>query len=161
MEMHNKNEMKMHKMQYGKLLTMVIVSFVAMYILMYSMVDRFANVIPNINQIYMAALMTAAMVIIEIILMWGMYKNKMLNAGILLLSTGVLIASFLFIRYQSAVGEKQFLKSMIPHHAAAILMVKETKVTDPEIQQLQNDIITSQQKEIDFMKKKLKEMDNK
>lgn len=34
---------------------------------------------------------------------------------------------------QVAVSDKQFLKSMIPHHAAAVLMVKEAKLTDPEI----------------------------
>ncbi len=159
--MHNKGEMKMHQMHYRKLLIMIIISFAAMYLLMYSMVDTLANVIPNVNQIYMAALMTAAMVIIEIILMWSMYKNKKLNVAILIMGSVVLVASFLFIRYQTAVGEKQFLKSMIPHHAAAILMVKETSATDPEILQLQSDIVSSQQKEIEFMKKKLKEMENK
>jgi hypothetical protein len=35
--------------------------FVAMFILMYSMVDRFANVYPNVNQFYMAGLMAAPM----------------------------------------------------------------------------------------------------
>lgn len=47
---------------------------------------------------------------------------------------------------------------MIPHHAAALLMVNGAKITDPEIRKLADDIISSQQKEIDFMKAKLKEM---
>ena len=132
-----------------------------MYILMYSMVDLFSNVIPNINQIYMAGLMTAPMIIIEIVLMGTMYKNKKLNYGILAFGLVLLISCFLLIRNQTAVSDRQFLKSMIPHHAAAILMVKETKITDPEIQKLAQDIISSQQKEIDFMKSKLKELENK
>lgn len=159
MKKHSGSDMHMmHKMQYRNLLWMVILSFIAMYILMYSMVDSFANVIPNINQIYMAGLMTAPMVIIEMLLMGSMYKNKKLNTFIISISAVVLIACFLFIRNQTAVTEKQFLKSMIPHHAAAILMVKETEINDPELKKLADDIISSQQKEIDFMKAKLKEL---
>jgi cell shape-determining protein MreC len=124
------------------------------------MVDSFANVISNVNQIYMAALMTAAMVLIEIVVMWGMYKNKKLNTLIIILGTLGLILSFVFIRKQTFVSDRQFVKSMIPHHAAAILMVKETKLTDPELQKLAADIISAQQKEIDFMKAKLKELEN-
>ena len=41
-------------MQYKRLIWMVVISFTAMYILMYSMVDKLANVIPNFNQFYMA-----------------------------------------------------------------------------------------------------------
>jgi uncharacterized protein (DUF305 family) len=148
------------KTQYRKLALMVIISFIAMFILMYSMVDKFANVIPNINQFYMAGLMTAAMIIIEMALMGSMYMNKKRNALIMVVSAVVLAACFLFIRIQTAVSDRQFLKAMIPHHAAAILMAKEAKISDPEIKKLIDDIITSQQREIDFMKAKLKEKDN-
>jgi flagellar biosynthesis/type III secretory pathway M-ring protein FliF/YscJ len=92
-----------HKMQYNKLVWMVILSFIAMFILMYSMVDRFANVYPNINQIYMAGLMTMPMIIIEVLLMRSMYMNKKLNAGIIAVSAIALIAFFLLIRQQTAV----------------------------------------------------------
>jgi uncharacterized protein (DUF305 family) len=146
---------------YPKLLLMAVLSFIAMYFLMYSMVDSFSNVISNINQFYMAALMTAPMLILEMLLMRSMYKNKRLNTLIVLISSLVLILCFLFIRKQTAVSDKQFLKSMIPHHAAAILMVEQTELTDPEIQKLANDIISAQQKEIEFMKSKLKEMNGK
>lgn len=131
-----------------------------MYALMYSMVDQFANMIPNINQFYMAGLMTMPMIIIELILMRSMYRNKKLNLLLIILSTVLLVAFLLFIRKQSAVSDKQFLKSMIPHHAAAILMVKETDLKDPELQKLANEIIVAQQKEIDFMKAKIKEIEN-
>ena len=69
METHTMHKMPdANKMQYQKLLIMVILSFIAMFILMYSMVDKFENVTININQFYMAALMTAPMIIIEIAL---------------------------------------------------------------------------------------------
>ena len=44
----------MNKKSYLKLLYMAILSFISMYILMYAMVNKFDNVIPNINQFYMA-----------------------------------------------------------------------------------------------------------
>lgn len=144
---------------YKKLAIMIVLSFVAMYTLMYSMVDVFANVIPNINQFYMAGLMTMPMLIFEIVIMGGMYRNKKLNYILLGAGLILLIVFFMGIRQQTAVGDKQFLKSMIPHHAAAILMGKEASVTDPEIKELIGNIITSQQAEIDQMKSKLKELD--
>ncbi len=159
MEMHKMENMPMaHKSQYSKLIWMTVISYIAMFILMYSMVDKFANVIINVNQFYMAALMTAPMIIIEMIVMGGMYMNKKLNLIIISISAVVLVACFFFIRVQTAVSDRQFLKSMIPHHAAALLMVNGAKINDPEIRKLAADIISSQQKEIDFMKAKLKEM---
>jgi uncharacterized protein (DUF305 family) len=160
METHEKHTTGQgHKAHYGKLLWMTALSFIIMYFLMYSMVDSSSNVIHNVNQIYMAALMTGAMILVEMLIMWKMYPDKKLNVLIASISGIVLILSFVFIRKQTAVGDKQFLKSMIPHHAAAILMVKETRLSDPEIQKLANDIISAQQREIEFMKNKLKQMD--
>lgn len=153
---HSKEE---SGMMYKKLAIMIVVSFAAMYALMYAMVDVFANVIPNVNQLYMAGLMTMPMLIIEIVVMRAMYKNKKLNYVLLATGSILLIAFFMGIRQQAAVGDKQFLKSMIPHHAAALLMGKEASVTDPEIKELIQNIITSQQAEIDLMKAKLKELE--
>jgi len=146
---------------YPKLIVMVILSFICMYILMYSMVNSFANIYNNLNQFYMACLMTAPMIIIEMVLMSHMYKNKKANTFIILISSAVLLFCFFFIRNQTAISDKQFLKSMIPHHAAAILMVNETELKDPEIQKLAEDIISAQQKEIEFMKAKLELMENR
>ena len=42
---------------YARLAAMLGLSFVAMFVLMYAMVDRYANALPNINQVYMAGLM--------------------------------------------------------------------------------------------------------
>ncbi|MBD4094069.1 DUF305 domain-containing protein, partial [Xanthomonas citri pv. citri] len=52
---------------------MMGLSFVAMYALMYAMVDQWANVYNNVNQFYMAGLMAAPMLLIELWLMSSMY----------------------------------------------------------------------------------------
>ncbi len=144
---------------YKKLLIMAVLSFMSMYALMYAMVNTFANVIPNINQFYMAGLMTAPMIIIEMALMGSMYMDKKLNTIIVAVSSILLIAFFVFIRQQSAVSDRQFLKSMIPHHASAILMCEKANLQDPEIKDLCQSIVSGQQAEIDQMKAKLKELE--
>ena len=58
----------MNNKPYGRLLIMALLSFVSMYVLMYAMVNAFANVFSSLNQFYMAGLMTAPMVIIELLL---------------------------------------------------------------------------------------------
>ena len=145
-----------HGEPYKKLIWMILISFVAMYILMYAMVDRLQNVVPNINQFYMAGLMTMPMLVIELIVMHKMYPNRKLN--IILIVVGLLCGLIFYagIRQQVGVKDKQFLKSMIPHHAGAILMVEQSELKDEEVKELAQKIIQSQQQEIDFMKAKLK-----
>ena len=129
-----------------------------MFILMFVMVDSYMNVYINLNHLYMTGTMIFSMLIIEIVVMRTMYPNKKFNALILALSTIALIVLTMFIRKQTAISDKEFLKSMIPHHAAAILMCKEASLQDPEIEKLCKNIISTQQSEIDFMKAKLEAM---
>ena len=151
----------MHKGQhgkqghYGRLLLMTALSFVAMFILMYAMVDRFANVYANFNQVYMAGLMAAPMVLIEMALMRSMYPNAKLNGVIILATLLVMILCWVFIRQQTAISDNQFVRSMIPHHAGAVLMCEENQLKDPDLVQLCQEIISSQQAEILLMKSKL------
>jgi hypothetical protein len=151
----------MQKGHYGRLLAMTVLSFISMYVLMYAMVNTFANALPNFNQFYMAGLMVAPMTIIELFLMGAMYQNKRLNALIIVVSAVALVIFWTLIRQQVAISDQQFLKSMIPHHAGAILMCEEASIQDPEIKKLCKDIVSGQQAEIDQMKAKLKQMANK
>lgn len=156
--MSNATHDGMNQNHYRRLLVMTVVSFVAMYILMYAMVDRLANVVPNFNQFYMAGLMTAPMVIIELLVMRGMYHSKRLNAVLVAASALALAVFFVFIRQQAAISDQQFLKSMIPHHGGAILMCERASIRDPEVRGLCRSIILGQQAEIDQMKAKLREL---
>jgi hypothetical protein len=148
-----------HKDSYQKLMLMAGLSFISMYILMYAMVNTFDNVFNSLNQFYMAGLMTAPMVIFEIILMSMMYPNKRRNTVIIVTTLILGLLFFGFIRQQAAISDEQFLRSMIPHHAGAILMCEQAPITDPEIQDLCRSIISSQQGEIDQMKAILDQLD--
>jgi len=150
-----------HVMTGKNLALMAALSFLCMYVLMYMMVDTVANVYPNLNQFYMAGLMTSPMVLIEILVMGSMYKNRKLKTIIIGSSLAALVMLAFLIRGQFAVGDKEFLRSMIPHHGGAILMAKKAALNDPEIKALSQSIITSQQSEIDWMKAKLRKLKNK
>ena len=141
---------------YRRLGLMVAVSFVAMYVLMYAMVDRLDNVFNNINQVYMAGLMASAMVPIELALMRAMYPDRRKNLIALTTSLVALVACWLMVRNQAAVGDRQFLRSMIPHHGAAVLMCNEAPVLDTRIVNLCRRILANQEAEIEEMKSYLR-----
>jgi uncharacterized protein (DUF305 family) len=144
---------------YRHLLVMAVLSFASMYILMYAMVNSVANVFNNLNQVYMAALMTAPMVIIELVVMRAMYHDRKRNATIVGTVLVAGIAAFMLIRVQTGISDSQFLRSMIPHHASAILMCEQAPIQDPEIRSLCERIRASQQAEIDQMRAKLRALE--
>jgi uncharacterized protein (DUF305 family) len=145
-----------HYLHFG---VMLALSFLIMFGFMYAMVDRWANVYPNLNQAYMAGLMVAPMAVLELVLMGMMYPDQRLNRIIMALSALVLAACWFGIRAQFAVDDRSFLRAMIPHHAGAVLMCGKASLTDPEIRTLCGNIIKSQQQEIAEMKATLARLD--
>jgi uncharacterized protein (DUF305 family) len=141
-----------HEHHYRRLLLMAGLSFAAMYAVMYAMVDSWSSVYANLNQAYMAGLMTAPMIVFELFLMRPMYRNTRWNAIILAVSVVGGIACFALIRQQAAIGNRQFLRSMIPHHGGAILMCAQAAIDDPAIEALCRNIVSSQRAEIAQMK---------
>lgn len=127
---------------------MTALSFISMYVLMYAMVDRLGHVYNNVNQVYMAGLMTAPMVLIELGLMRSMYSARATNIAIAAAAVVGLALLWAMIRNQTAVGDRQFLRSMIPHHAGAILMCEQASIQDQRVQALCRQIIASQREEI-------------
>src|SRR5690606_38726530 len=121
-----------------------------------AMVNSFDNVFNNVNQAYMAGLMAAPMLLIELALMAGMYPDKRRNAWLAGAAVVLMVGCWIGIRQQVGVTDRQFLRSMIPHHAGAILMCTRNQLADPGLQQLCREIVASQQEEIARMKAKLR-----
>lgn len=140
---------------YARLLLMLFLSFVAMYVLMYAMVDRPGNTFHNLNQMYMAGLMISPMLLIELWLMRAMYPNR--RANLLLLCGGFVVGALCWfgIRDQWGVSDRQFLRSMIPHHAGALLMCREADLRSPNLERLCEGILQGQQAEIEQMRTRL------
>ena len=55
-------------------------------------------------------------------------------------------------RTQAAIGDTEFLRSVILYHSGAILMCEQAAITDPEIVGLCDGIVKSQSEEIAQMK---------
>lgn len=136
---------------------MTLLSFISMYVLMYMMVNVFGDIYTSVNQFYMAGAMTSAMIAIELVIMSSMYKNAKIRNLLIGISTLGLILFIWLTRTQAAISERDFLRSMIPHHSGAILMcTRNDNIDDAEIKTLCQSIVKGQQAEIDFMRAKLK-----
>jgi hypothetical protein len=143
-----------HQMKgaYRGLFIELAIDFVIMYLVMYTMIATLDHFYLNLNNVYMTLMMVAPMGLVMLIFMRSMFPSKRMN---LILAAGAVIVfavSFWGMRTQAAVGDDEFLRSMIPHHSGAILMCREAKLTDPEILRLCDGIVRSQQQEIDQMK---------
>jgi len=130
----------------------IILSFIAMYFLMFTMIDNFADFFNNLNMGYMALTMLAPMGAIMLATMSGMYPNKRLNIGLYAVLGIVFVAALAGTRTQTAIGDQQFIASMIPHHSGAILMCREANLQDSELQSLCAGISEGQRQEIEQMR---------
>lgn len=152
----DRNEDKSHTKHHGKkayrnLIWMGVLHVPIMYFIMFAMVDTAGDVYQNLNTFYMALMMAAPMVAIMPFMMKEMYPDTRKNIKVVISSAVVFLGAFAGIRFQTAIGDTQFIRSMIPHHSGAILMCDEAKLSDPELRNLCQQISREQRKEIEQM----------
>ena len=134
----------------------LVADFLIMYFVMFAMIASLDHLRHNLNTVYMTLMMVAPMAVLMIVTMRSMYPDRRLNL-LLIAAFATLFAVATFgVRTQAAIGDRQFLLSMIPHHSGAILMCREARVRDPEIMRLCDGIIRSQSQEIAQMEAILK-----
>jgi FtsH-binding integral membrane protein len=149
---HGATRNEMMRKHYLGLGLNLVTSSIIMYLVMFAMIYSFRDFFHNVNMLYMAVMMVSPMAILMLLMMGAMYPNKRLNLVLHIGFALLFLLAYLGIRTQAAVGDHQFLRSMIPHHSSAILMCERASIDDPEIQSLCARIIRSQQQEIDQMK---------
>jgi uncharacterized protein (DUF305 family) len=143
---------QMMRQHYGMLAVNLILSLIIMYLGMFAMIWSWGEFIQNVNFLYMALVMWAPMSAVMLWTMRSMYRDARLNLILHAALAVIFLLSLFGIRDQVLVGDRQFVKSMIPHHSGAILMCEKATLSDPEIQQLCGQIIQSQKEEVDQMK---------
>ncbi|SDH82436.1 protein of unknown function [Chryseobacterium taeanense] len=146
-------------MEYKKFSLTILLSSIIMYVIMFLNMDKIEDYYTSITRIYMTLLMVAPMAIIMILMMRKMYTNKRINTGIITVATFVFIIALIGLRSQTPVGDVQYLRAMIPHHSSAIMTSKNASIKDPEVRQLADSIIKSQEREIRQMNNILKRLD--
>lgn len=142
----------MMKNAYASLAVQTIVSGIIMYFVMFVMIDNFGSFYNNLNMFYMTLMMVAPMVVLMILAMRQMFSSKTANNALLVASIAIFVGSFALIRTQTTIGDRAFVRSMVPHHSGAILMCQKASLRDPELVTLCGEIIKSQRREIDQMK---------
>ncbi|MEO6041026.1 MAG: DUF305 domain-containing protein [Croceibacterium sp.] len=149
---HEMTSPAMMRKHYQMLGLNLLVSFVIMYFVMFTMIWSFAEFFNNLNMFYMALMMATPMGALMLLTMPMMYRNFRLNAVLYSAFALTFALSFYAMRDQTLIGDRQFLRSMIPHHAGAVLMCRRASVQDPELRALCTNIIASQTQEIGQMK---------
>jgi hypothetical protein len=155
---HGTMDAPMVRRHYLMLALNLFVSAIIMYFVMFSMIWTIQDFFNNLNMFYMVLLMVAPMGMLMLAMMRMMYPDRRLNLVLYAAFALLFILGLIGMRDQSLVGDRQFVRSMIPHHSGAILMCREAKLSDRELRELCGSIVRSQQAEIAQMKTILKRL---
>ena len=146
---------EMERHHYKMLALNLMVSLLIMYLVMFTMIWSFSEFFNNLNMLYMTLMMVTPMGVLMLLMMGSMYRNRRWNVVLYATFAVVFALSFYAMRDQSLVGDRQFLRSMIPHHSGAVLMCQRASIKDQELRELCANIIASQTQEIEQMKRML------
>ena len=133
----------------------LVISLIIMYFVMFTMIWSLGDFSNNLNMFYMALMMAMPMGILMLLMMGTMYSDKRFNLLLYGFFALVFILAFWAMRTQAVVGDRQFVRAMIPHHSGAILMCNRASIQDAELRDLcfsPEGIIASQMREIAQMK---------
>ena len=145
--------MKPMENAYVSLGVQTFLSGIVMYFVMFVMIDTTSSFYNNLNMFYMTLMMVAPMVVLMILAMVHMFSSKQANIILIAITIVAFFGSFALIRTQTTIGNRAFVRSMVPHHSGAVLMCQKASLTDPELVTLCGEIIKSQRQEINQMKR--------
>ena len=132
---------------------MMIGSFIIEMIFMSSiMTNSYKNITFSVGKFYMSVIMALLMGLLEV-LMYDIHMH-MISLYYYLTLFFVLCVFIYLYRNQVYIGDKDYLEEMIEHHSMAILTSEEIlqKTESERVKKLAENIISTQQKEIEFMK---------
>ncbi len=139
-------------MAYWRFFAMIATSTIVMFVLMYLNTYAWEHVFFSETRVFMAIYMGAAMAVIMLSYMLGMYTNRAVNLAIYAGSVLVFVGALALLRTQATVGEVAWMRAMIPHHSIAILTSERARIEDPRVRALADEIIETQRREIEEMK---------
>ncbi|NRD89568.1 DUF305 domain-containing protein [Sphingopyxis sp. BSNA05] len=144
---------------YTRFIVMILTSTLAMFGLMYLNTYALEHVYFSETRTWMALYMGAAMAIIMLIFMLGMYQDKRKNFMILGGAAIIFAGSLFLVRSQDTISDQAWQKAMIPHHSIAILTSERANIEDKRVRELADGIIKAQRKEIKEMEWLIKDID--
>jgi len=139
-------------MSYFRFLAMIVTSTIVMFGLMYLNTYAWGHVIYSETRTYMAVYMGAAMAVVMLSFMLGMYTSIKGNIAIYSIAVLIFGGSLILLRSQMTVQDASYMRGMIPHHSIAILTSERAQISDPRVRKLADGIIEAQRREIAEMK---------
>lgn len=136
---------------YWRFAAMIATSMTAMFALTYANTYRLGDVRWSETRFYMTFVMGAAMAVIMLGFMLGMYRSKKINAAIFVGSAVVFSMALWLVRSQETVQDQSYMRAMIPHHSIAILTSSRAELSDLRVRELADEIIAAQKREIEEM----------
>ncbi|KRG70700.1 hypothetical protein ABB29_05945 [Pseudoxanthomonas dokdonensis] len=127
---------------------MVLVSTLLMFGLMYLNTYAASHLFFSQTRMWMALLMGAAMALLMLAFMHGMYSNGRANLLIVVVCLLTFGVALWLVRSQRTVDDVAYMKAMIPHHSIAILTSRRARIVDPRVRELADGIIATQEREI-------------
>lgn len=150
---HNADHQQHHGgSNYWRFMAMVATSTAIMFGLMYLNTYELDHVFWSETRFWMTFVMGGMMMIVMLLFMWGMYKDKTKNFIILGVGALTLAVALWLVRSQQTVNDEEYMAAMIPHHSIAVLTSSRAEITDPRVRKLADAIIEAQIKEIAEMK---------
>ena len=137
---------------YVRFMAMIGTSTVVMFVLMYVNTYSIDHVTWSETRFWMAFVMGAAMMVVMMLFMWSMHKNKTKNFIILGVAAIVFAGALFLVRSQKTVEDTEYMQAMIPHHSIAIMTSERARIRDPRVRELAKNIIVAQRREIAEMK---------
>lgn len=141
-------ESEQEKSNYARFMAMIGTSTVVMFVLMYLNTYALSHVFWSETRFWMAFVMGAAMAVVMLLFMWGMYRNRAKNWIILGVALAVFVGSLFLVRSQVSVTDREYMSAMIPHHSIAVLTSERAQIEDARVRELADGIIRAQRKEI-------------
>lgn len=137
---------------YWRFMAMIGTSTAVMFALMYLNTYSIDHVFWSETRFWMAFVMGAMMMVVMLLFMWSMYKNKTKNWIILGVAAVVFALGLWLVRSQNTVNDSEYMQAMIPHHSIAIMTSERAHLRDPRVRALAKGIIVAQRREIAEMK---------
>jgi len=134
--------------KYWKFGAMIAVCMTAMFALMYLNTYEFSHVWWSETRLYMTFIMGAAMAVIMLGFMLGMYRNSRINRAVFAGSAFVFVLALWLVRSQATIEDRSWMSAMIPHHSIAILTSERANIKDVRVRKLADTIIEAQRREI-------------
>ena len=144
-EQDQQGDMRRMYLRFG---AMIGTSIVVMYLVTYLNVFDPAHIHFSEERVYMALTMGGAMGVVMMAWMWGMYPDRKWNLGVMAASILLAVVATFLSQSQILVGDGNYMRGMIPHHSIAILTSERANINDVRVQELANEIIEAQRREI-------------